>query len=364
MKEALSFSLVLFLVYLSQCFASAPPFTVVFLVNDRLRGQLLKRVFKTSSAGRRIFLHNPFLFHIAAIYTEPAPFAVRFDSAGKFSGLEALAHRPENAPRFLSFETVQEIEAYAKDVVVDDEAFLSLRSTVAAEQVAQFLSRVQRAPGAERAFLFERYFKSRFDTKAIANRLERYSRSTAYLPSACFALFFFVFLIGPVAIFFLGLHRVWLALLLYILFTVASILWLFLRAYRNLHPQSKAWPLQHMVTITLSPFAAIRANDLLAAELLSEFHPLAVGQCILPKPDFLAFAGTVLRKAEFLDRDVFMVGLIRAFLANNHVRPESLLEPPPRDDARSQSYCPVCRTQYVIAAGVCQDCDDTTLLPF
>lgn len=364
MKEALSFSLLLFLVYLSQCFASVPPFTEVFLVNDRLRGQRLKRFFKTSPAGRRIFLHNPFLLHIAAIHTESPRFAFRFDAAGKFTGIEALGHQRARSPQFLSFETAHEIEAFAKDVVVDDEVFLSLRSTVAATQAAQLLSRALRAPDAQRISLLEHHFKSGFDSKGIANRLETYSRSASYLQSACFALFFLVFLIGPVAIFFLGLHRVWLALLLYMVFMVASILWLFLRAHRNLHPQSRAWPLQHMVTIALSPFAAIRANDLLATELLSEFHPLAVAQCVLAKPDFVFFAGVMLRKSEFLDRDVFMVKLIRSFLVGNNVHPESLLQPPPREDARSRSYCPACLTQYVIATGACQDCDNTALTPF
>ena len=365
MKEALSFSLLLFLLYLSQCFASAPSFTTVFLVNDRLCGQVLKRFFKTSPTGRRVFLHNPFLLHIAAIYADSPPFAFRFDSAGKLTGVESLAHHQRmSSPRFLSFETLHGIEAFAKDVVADDEVFLSLRSTVAAKQAAQFLSRAQLASDAQHISLLERHFKSKFDTKAIASRLETYSRSVAYLQSACFALFFFMFLLGPVAIFFLGLHRVWLALLLYILFVVASILWLFLRAYRNLHPQSSEWPLQHMVTIALSPFAAIRANDLLATDLLSEFHPLAVAQCVLPKPDFVLFASIMLRKAEFLDRDVLMVNIIRSFLEANHVPPESLLQPPPREDAHSRSYCPVCLTQYVITTGTCQDCDNTPLTSF
>jgi hypothetical protein len=57
MNEALSFALILFLVYLLQCFA------------------------------------NPFLPHVGALHTDRVPFAVRFNSEGALIGLESRKTR-------------------------------------------------------------------------------------------------------------------------------------------------------------------------------------------------------------------------------------------------------------------------------
>jgi hypothetical protein len=364
MKEALPLVLVLFLVYLSQCFASAPPLTVVFFLKDRLRGRSLRRYLKTSPSGKRIFLVNPFLPHVGAVYTESVPFAVRVDAAGEFSGIQALMPQSADSPNILSFGEPHEIEASGTEVLVDDEVFLSLRTAPAAEQTARLLSEVQNTARKNRISLLERHFKKMFSAKMIEEQLDLYSRSTGYLQSACFSLFFIMFLLGPVAIFVLGLHRVWLALLLYIIFLLVSILWLFRRAYRRLYPQKTTWPLQNMVTIAFSPFAAIRANDLLVSELLAEYHPVAVAQHILAETDFREFTSAALRKAQFLDSDAFLVKFIHAFLVQNGFQPESFLRPPNRENPNSQTYCPVCLTEYVIASGACKDCNNTPLAVF
>src|SRR5262249_52511550 len=129
-------------------------------------------------------------------------------------------------------------------------------------------------------------------------------------------------------------------------------------------PQKKRWPFQQMTTIAFSPFSAIRANDLLVADLAAEFHPVAVAQRLLPKEEFRLFAGEELRKTRFLHSDEFLNRFLSEFLAKNGTNPESLLAPPRKEDSASRSYCPVCQTQYIFAEGHCQDCNDTLLVPF
>ncbi|HKF24400.1 MAG TPA: hypothetical protein VKB24_00450, partial [Candidatus Acidoferrum sp.] len=316
MSGAFAAATILFLVYVSQCFGSAPPTTVLFLLNDRLRGRLLRRYWETGPAGRRIFLLNPFLPQVGAVYADRFPFIVRLPETG---GAVSLAAHPavSDSPRALTFDSRSEVEAFGKDVVVDGEQFASLRSESAAEAMTAFLETLQNTTRESRLEVLENHFRQRFDLEALDQRLERYRQGAAYLHTACFSLFFFVLLLAPAAVFFLGLNRTWFALLLYLVFAGAAVVCLYVAAYRKIYPREKRWPLLHMTTIGFSPFSAIRANDLLVAELAAEFHPLAVGQRLLQKEEFLSLAAGELRRARFLDRDEFLVRFLSEFLEQN-----------------------------------------------
>ncbi len=122
--------------------------------------------------------------------------------------------------------------------------------------------------------------------------------------------------------------------------------------------------LPHMIGIALSPFAAIRANDPLAANLLTGFHPVAAARSILPEEKFLEFAGLELRKMNYLSPDEAVLQFLTEFLAREKVDIGVLLAPPVMESERSRSFCPVCLTQYVIDTGVCQDCGKIALKPF
>lgn len=363
MSGAFAAASILFLVYVSQCFGSAPPITVLFLLNDRLKGGLLRHYWELAPGGRRIFLLNPFLPHVGAVYADHIPFIVRRNEDESSPSLEPFPGA-SNSPSQLAFEAAREIEAFSKDVFVDNGKFASLRSETAAKAFAAFLKKLQHTRCQDRLGVLEKYFRQRFNLKMLDERLERYAKSSAYLHSACFSLFFFVLLLAPAALFFLGLRRTLFALLLYLVLSCGAIVWLFVAAYRQIYPQKKRWPLQQMSAIAFSPFAAIRANDLLVAGLAEEFHPVAVARRLLPEEQFRSFAGAELRKAQFLHSDEFLIRFLNEFLRQNAVHPESLLASPRKQDNASQSYCPVCLTQYVIGDGNCKDCNDRPLVRF
>ena len=363
MSGAFAAASILFIVYVSQCFGSAPPIAVLFLLNDRLKGRLLRRLWETAPGGRRIFLLHPLLPHVGALYADRIPFIVRCDQHGDVVSLQAHP-AASDSPREFSFEETHEIAATSKDVSVDDEKFVSLSSETAAQATAEFLDKLQQTRSENRLEALEKHFHQRFDPNALDERLETYAKSSVYLQSACFALFFFIFLLAPVAVLILGLHRTWFALLLYFVLSAVAIVWLFVAACRRIYPRKTRWPMQNMTTIAFSPFAAIRANDLLVADLVAGFHPLAVARRLLPEADFRQFASDELRKSKFLYCDEFLLRFLNEFLTENRVDPDSLLAPPKKEDAASQAYCPVCLTQYVVAEGACKDCNDSSLVRF
>jgi hypothetical protein len=365
MSELLSLFPVLFLVYLLQCIAAAPPASVVFFLNHRLRGRILRHSWKVGRSQHRLYLLNPFWPPTGALYVDPFPLQVQRDARGEFLGLQSVSLAPSESPvNLLSFDVPCKIVCRDNQVLIDGQPWLSLRSEMIAKNVATVLAKLQKSPQRKRSSVLEGELRKMFSVDSVKDRLQQYSRSADSLHAACFSLFLFLFYLAPLLIYFLGLRHLWIGLLLYLMFSSCLILWLFRRSYRELYPAASGGHWQQMLTVALSPFAAIRANDALLTNLLSGFHPLAVASFILPETEFLEFAGVELRKAKFLSGDATLLQVLTEFLARQKVDVESLLGPPHPENLHSLSFCPVCLTQYVIDAGVCKDCDNVPLHAF
>jgi hypothetical protein len=68
MSEVAALFPILFLVYVLQCFAVAPPASIAFYLNYRLRGRLLPYLFQVGRAQYKLYLQDPFLPFKAAAY--------------------------------------------------------------------------------------------------------------------------------------------------------------------------------------------------------------------------------------------------------------------------------------------------------
>ena len=180
----------------------------------------------------------------------------------------------------------------------------------------------------------------------------------------CVCLFLFVFLYAPLLTFLFGLGHLWIGFLSYLVLSSGAILWLFRRSWRELYPGDSEGYVQHMFTIALSPFAAIRANDVIIRDILSDFHPLAVARRILSENEWLQFANTELRKIKFLYDDGVLLKCLMEFLIQQEVDVNALLCDPVPASPITRTFRPVCLTQYVIEVGVCRDCDDIQLHSF
>jgi hypothetical protein len=365
MNELLSLFPILFFVYALQCIASAPSMSEVFFLSPRLHGRKLRHSWQVGGSQNRLFLLNPFLPFVGAILVDPLPFVARRDANGELLGLESLSSSAQDCgTRVCSFELPHKFSFEETKVFVDGELFLCVRSEDAAKRFAALLDKLQCTPAKGRASLLDKHFRSMFSAEAIDRRLEEYSRSTELLHIASFSLFLFIFLLAPPLIFFRGLHRLWPSLLLYLVLSSAVVLWLFRRSRRELYPLKRGGNLPHMIGVALSPFAAIRANDTLLADLVAEFHPVVVAHRILPKKEFLEFAGSELRKTKYISSDSTLLQFLTEFLRQQQIDLLSLLAPPTPESKHCRSFCPVCLTQYVIDRGVCQDCGQIALEAF
>jgi hypothetical protein len=365
MTEVAGLFSILFLVYVLQCFSIAPRTSYVFYLDSRLRGRRLRRAVQVGAGQRKLHLQNPFLPLTGAIYVNPFPFKAVLNEKHQLTKLHAAsAGDPNSNLKTLCFDKVHRINSHSEKIFVDGELFLSLHSEREAQRTVTFLSRLQNAKPTKCLSVLERRLHNMASSAKVEERLQLYARSAKVLHVACLSLFLFFFLIAPMLSWLLGLGNLWVAFLFYLVFSSVSILALFRRSWRALYAEESDGYLQHMITIALSPFAAIRANDALLTALLSDFHPLAVAQRILPEKELLEFAGYELRKAKFLSGDTVLLKFFGSFFSQKGIDLKSLIGAPLQENSAVQSFCPVCLMQYVVATGVCQDCDSIQLCSF
>jgi len=362
MSEVLSLFFVLFLVYALQCIAAAPTDTSVFLLGSRLRARLLRHSWLVMGSRYRLFLLNPFLPSCSAIYAEGLPFSFVTGPAGEVNGVQLATPTAFDEGR-IDFKELHSFASRFKELLLDNSPIATLRTERRANYFATFLKELQSLPPLERRAFIDRELRRISAVDAIRARLELFSHCVAFLSSLSFSLFLFLFVLSPVAIYSFGLRRLWVGLLLALVFYSALILWAFRRAHLRLYPKKTSGDIQHLLTIALSPLAGIRAIDSIASDLLEDFHPVAIACALLPESDFPQFAQRELRRAKFLTGDAIQERFLTDFLVTQNLDPRLLLSPPHPEDVRSRTYCPLCLTQYVLEEGVCHDCGGVRLQP-
>lgn len=117
------------------------------------------------------------------------------------------------------------------------------------------------------------------------------------------------------------------------------------RVARRLYPDSARRP--SVLTTLASPLSMVRAVDVVAGPLFSEFHPLAFAHALGRHEDFVVLA----RLHLFDARSATMT---RDFLRS--VGALDLVDAAPAADPSCRSYCPRCHAQFQGSAGNCTDC--------
>lgn len=362
MNELLSLCPVLFLVYVLQCIGSVPACTRVFLLDSRKKFRVLRHYWLVAGSQFRLFLLNPFWPFSSATCVDTFPFSFITDSSGHISGLN---FDPFSSGALVdtcvTLDSLHRFTSRSKQLLVDDSPVARLHSEYRATQLANFLDQLQNTPLHKRSAFVEAELVRAFTLAEVNARLDHFSERTNLLADACFSLFLFVFLVAPVAIYVFGLRRLWVGLLVGLVLYSIVILWAFRRARCELHPQKREGDFQHLVTIAVSPFAAIRALDLLAVDLFEGLDPVAVACVVLPKENFLTFVGLELRRVKFLMKDPILEQFLGNFLSTQNIEAQTLLAPPIPKDVQARTYCPACLTQYVLEHGACADCGGVRL---
>ncbi len=369
MTEVQVLFLILAGIYLLQCIGWAPLESEVLRIGWRFRAKILPHGLPLRFGQHKLFLLNPFSPLAGAIICESFPSVSTSDEVFPADSTPRNAVTGGRTVRF-NWHEKQQIHSKGKEVLSAGHVLFIAHSEVYAGFVAGVLDRVRKKSPQERDRAFEREFEKMFDTKKVAERLEEYKSHAAFLRTTCVLLFAFLFLIAPLLIRLRGLERIWPVLLAYLIWSLAWVGWSFLRAHRALYPEQKEGRWQQVMVLALSPFSAIRANDVLLRDLFCAFHPVAVASVLLSKEDARAQAERNLRQSLFradwdtASSDAAIRRALESFLAKNGIPREELLRPPRRESQNCRTYCPLCLAQFVLAEGECPDCGDVQLKQF
>jgi hypothetical protein len=371
MTEVQVLFLILAGVYLLQCIGWASLGSEVLRIGWRFRAKILPHGLPLRFGQHKLFFLNPLSPLAGAIICELFPSVRTRDDgfAANSTSPKAEGVTGGQTIRF-NWHEKQQIHSKGKEVRSAGQVLFVAHSEAYAAFLAGILDRVRKKSPQERDRAFELEFEKMFDTKKVAERLEEYKSHAVFLRATCVLLFVFLFLMAPVLIRLRGLERIWPVLLAYLIWSLAWVGWSFLRAHRVLYPEQKEGRWQQVMVLVLSPFSAIRANDVLLRDLFCAFHPLAVACVLLSKEDARAQAERNLRQSLFrtdwdaASSDAAMRRALESFLAKNGIPREELLRPPRRESQNCRTYCPLCLAQFVLAEGECPDCGDVQLKQF
>jgi len=210
--------------------------------------------------------------------------------------------------------------------------------------------------------------------------LAEFKSGTGRLGFVTNALFGYLFVLSPLAIWLVGLGRSWPGLLAGLLALTATIAVLFHRSHKRLYPAAEDERFTHSVIFLLSPATAIRARDALSRPLLEAYHPLTVAKALCPEERFKNMARSCWRELNFPALPVCPEGepiaqeterysrgvlqkTVEEFLRESGIDPASLLPPPTPADETCQSFCPRCLAQFTTRDGLCGDCGGLRLEP-
>jgi hypothetical protein len=289
--------------------------------------------------------------------------------------------RPSQSAKLFKFDDIRKVEAVGKKIRINGELLLKTGSITYATHIAQQLGELLKLSPIRRESALKEMVRGQFDTKAIADRWEKFREQADNIRTLTNGLFTYLFIFTPVLIWRLGFHTTWPVLLAGLLcFTVATAIF-FRRAHKLFYPEAEDDRFTHFLTILLSPATTIRAHDILSRPLLERFHPLAIAKVFCTEDEFRAFASTILRdirhpalplcprteplalEAENYSRALLKES-IEEFLKKNNVSLKKLLQPPAPTDPTCVSYCPRCLAQFTTLDGKCDDCGGLALRPF
>jgi hypothetical protein len=370
MSELQILFVVLVVLYLIQCVAWVPQDSTAFRATLFSGWKLEPEGFRLAARLRAV-PGNPLPpFHGVAVCP---PQLVSVSPLGMLTG-------GTGAQAFQPFDGMREIRAAGKHLRIAGAPLLTAGSPGEAARLAAWLEKIHALAEKKRAAAIEKHLAAEFDFERASQRFAEFRARTRLLQWTSTALFSFLFLFVPLIVDAVGLARVWPELAAALVVLVAAIAWDFRRAHRKLHPQEGEARWTAMLTIILSPVAAIRPKDVLFRDLFAGFHPLAVARVLCAPEEFRRVAARMLREFTFPIPGSQLAGdepaarcdawfrerqtaALRRFLAESGAKPEELLAPPARSGPQSASYCPRCCQQYAVLLGACPDCGGIALEP-
>jgi hypothetical protein len=269
------------------------------------------------------------------------------------------------------YEELGLIEVRDREVLIGGKLALKTYALAQAEAIQGLLAQLRDANPEDRPALIYAALNRSLDATEIDSLLLTHAMWDRPLRLLTNLLTLHLLVITPVAIFRLGVIQTWFWIVPIALVLILLIAVLFYAAHRALYPKDLGGRLQHLLLIVGFPPAACRAHDALALDLLSTFHPVAVGTYLLAGDTRLTWISERVRDFAYAyqpeaptDAVTTTVtefrnlqrAFVSRFLASQEIDVTGLEQNPPSRDAGAMSYCPRCHGTDRPVSCICTTC--------
>lgn len=343
----------LVLFYLADSFSYVDRFGILFY--SHFGGK-----YRTKAYGYRFFGISPFCrCYISTRY----PFFVsrRGMYLWKRKGVGECDLYERRHFEFLPLSGVRTVDADGSALRTNGSVFMRMASSSIADYIADKAGRFSRIAPRFRTSEYGVIFKSPAIIKQIEEEQGLYLHLIGVLGSA---LFIYVFLLLPVAIYMDSYLRVnavvFLVMLLYSLVVALS-----LRTYHIIYGNRRK-TVAFLFSLVFSPVSAIHAVHLITRNIAADINWMLLASCLLRRESFERILFKEMRRIHYSiqrcgDEDLmeFLLSSQKeclCLLKGLGLTQGDVFSSPERGDPLAQAYCPLCETEFVGGSQICPDC--------
>lgn len=301
---------------------------------------------------------------------------------GLLNATAAACHpsgRPLQTAAFLSWEEIRSVETAGRVLKVNGMGFWRSDSPLEPLRLGRLIQGLRKTEPAARGNAIRDAVRKSFDLAVIRARLRSSEASLIPVRRLSMGVAALLFVATPAAVVLTGWFPT-LYIVVPLLFAMTGLLArLAGKVHREIQPDAEDERFRLLLTLFLSPAAAIRAVDPLQRTLLEEFHPAAVACVLLEGEDRRRFLSAVWRDLRFPRLPECALDLKEAVETERHHReltiglleeaarsvgtdPDDFGRPPKSTDPSHVRYCPRCESQFTVGATVCRECGGRGLL--
>jgi hypothetical protein len=379
MSELQSLLLVLAAIYAVECLVWVPLGAIAF---SSLRGRVWRwhqPGLATGNARGGFLLADPLPPLGTIIYGLQLPLSLSPDGVCAWN--PACLNGTRRTPQcgaWMRWAEVREVATLGRKVFLNGQFFLKANSEGHAVFLAGVVRRIHRQPPEQRVQAITTEFAAHLDTHAVSARRQEAGRRAGGLQWLANLLLLTVFAATPLLAWHYGWRRFLWALVGVVLAQTVTAAVLYYRAHKALLPAATEERFTWCLTMLLAAPTAMRAHDLLVRHAFEQFHPLALARVLVPADAFRELAQQAVLDARHPLEPAWPGGSLEArtavtwshaawrealevFVGRTGLSLEQLVAPPTPSEPCHVSYCPRCRTQFVLSEGRCPDCGGLAL---
>ena len=281
--------------------------------------------------------------------------------------------------RFLAWDAIESVQWEERDVFVNGRKFAKCAVPADAAVLAKRIKKLSTMEAEERIAEIRRGLRGALRTDRVKSLLALFFKGTGGLRFVCILLMLVSFVVLPLVYNWWGEERpTFMVLLMMLVLMIQGTAETFC-LHRKFFRKSRGERWTQMIVQFLLPQHNMRALDFLSRRYLQRFHPLAVASVLLKERDFQEYAGgyyrDLLHPVPFHDadheaarqamkyRDEILLPEMEVFLRAQGIDLAAEVAPCADIEEEAKSYCPRCRSAFIIDHAICNECGEKPTIP-